>query len=247
MVAKSNNVTTNLNFSCVFSMAQCIFSHVFFNQKIRNTTAFSWFGFPSNFWIKQVSSSNTNIRDFSSHGFFGKQSKFTKLKDELSKNKALRPPFNLAYFHISIRLKYTRKDPKPFSALLKKLEKLPKTSVENKNEVDYSREDTKNPSDTVSNVVSEDNYGNSGKLQRKLQKLSSNSFENKTDVEYSKDIHKSSSNTDVDLNFEDNNKNSNKLQGKLQKLNKKSFDKKTDVGYSKEVRKSSNDIPPNFI
>ena len=121
MVAKSNNVTTNLNFRRVFSMAQSIFSHVFFNQKIRNTTAFSCFGFPSNFWIKQVSSSNTNIRDFSSHGFFGKQSKFTKLKDKLSKNKALRPPFNLAYFHISIRLKYTRKDPKPFSALLEKL------------------------------------------------------------------------------------------------------------------------------
>ena len=223
-------------------MAQSIFSHVCFSKSIRNTAHYFCYGLPSNFWIKQVSSTRSNIRDFSSHGCFIRQPKSIKLIDGLSKNIVFIPPFYSGSFHIQIRLKYIRKDPKP-SALLKKLQNPHKTSVENKNEVDYSRDESKNPSDTVSNVVSEEINGNSGKLQRKLQKRNNNSFENKTDVEYSKDIHKSSSNINTDLIFEGNNKNSDKLQ----KLNKKSFENKTDVGYSKEVHKSSNKIRPNFI
>ena len=227
-------------------MAQSIFSHVCFSKNIRNTTYYFCYGLPSNFWIKQVSYTCSNIRDFSSHGCFIRQSKFTKAKEELSKNKALIPPFYPAYFHIQIRLKYTRKDPNP-SALLEKLQNRHKTSVKNKNEVDYSRKDSKKPSDTVLNVVSEDNDDNSGKLRRKVQKLNANSFENKTDVEYSKEAHKSLSNIDKDLIFEDNNRNSDKLQRKLQKLNKNSFENKKDMGYSKEEHKPSNNIRSNFI
>ena len=227
-------------------MAQSIFSHASFGQNIRNTTYFFCYGLQSNLWIKQVSSTHRNIRDFSSYGCFKRQFKFTKLKDEFSKNKTLVSQFYPVCFHNQIRLKYTKQNPNP-SALLKKLKNLHKTSVEDKTNVDDSREATRKSCNTDSKLVLEDNNNYSHETQGNLQKLNSDSIENKTTVGYSKEVPKLSKNSNTDLSFQNNNRNSDKLQRKSRKLNINSVENRTNVGYSKKGHKLSNNTQPHFI